>query len=296
MKEGCKQNGPVVIGGVGGSGTRVVAKVLSIFGFYIGEDLNDASDNLWYTLLFKRPNWYYTNRDNKRAINTGLALLSHAMTNRGTPSLRELGFLLQALVSMASFGHNHRGDGKGFWSFKRVHRMIVAKNHKDPNYIGWGWKEPNSFLLIHYMADFFKSFKYIHTIRHGLDMAFSRNQQQCFNWGLLYGVEIPKSQSELRVASFQYWLRANQHVLQIGEELGNERFLLVNFDDLCKFPKLEIQKIISFLNIRPGREVCQRASDIPKKPESMGRYREHDLSQFGSRDLSALQEFGFTLQ
>ncbi len=49
------QNGPVVIGGVGGSGTRVVAAILSTLGFHLGNDLNESMDNLWTTLLFKRP-------------------------------------------------------------------------------------------------------------------------------------------------------------------------------------------------------------------------------------------------
>lgn len=296
MTESCKNNGPVVIGGVGGSGTRVVARILEILGFYLGEDLNDARDNLWYTLLFKRPNWYYTNRDNKRAINTGLALLSDAMTDAVRPSLRELAFVSQAVVSMAFFGHNHRGGGKGLWSFKRAYRMMVAKKHRCSNHIGWGWKEPNSFLLIDRMAEFFKGFKYIHTIRHGLDMAYSRNQQQLFNWGPLYGVEVPRSQWDVQVASLQYWLRANQRAFQIGERIGKERFLAVNYDELCQFPRTGVQKIISFLDISPGREAFERASDIPKPPKSMGRYRGHDLSQFGRQDLSALREFGFTWQ
>lgn len=47
--------GPVAIGGVGGSGTRVFAEILRGFGFYIGDCLNGALDNLWFTLLCKRP-------------------------------------------------------------------------------------------------------------------------------------------------------------------------------------------------------------------------------------------------
>lgn len=45
---------PVVIGGVGGSGTRLIAECVKKLGFFIGNDLNDAFDNLWFTLLFKR--------------------------------------------------------------------------------------------------------------------------------------------------------------------------------------------------------------------------------------------------
>ena len=45
---------PVIVGGIGGSGTRLVAGLLQIFGYYIGDDLNDSLDNHWFTLLFKR--------------------------------------------------------------------------------------------------------------------------------------------------------------------------------------------------------------------------------------------------
>ena len=45
---------PVAIGGVGGSGTRLIAEIVNRLGYYIGGDLNSAADNLWFTLLFKR--------------------------------------------------------------------------------------------------------------------------------------------------------------------------------------------------------------------------------------------------
>ncbi len=46
------ENGPVIIGGIGGSGTRVVAEILTLFGYFMGHDLNSAGDILTYTLLF----------------------------------------------------------------------------------------------------------------------------------------------------------------------------------------------------------------------------------------------------
>ncbi|MCW3019543.1 MAG: hypothetical protein JWN10_1851, partial [Solirubrobacterales bacterium] len=49
---------PLVIAGIGGSGTRVAAQLLIELGFYLGEDLNPALDNLTSTFLFKRPRWY----------------------------------------------------------------------------------------------------------------------------------------------------------------------------------------------------------------------------------------------
>ncbi len=47
---------PVVIGGLGGSGTRVVAEILNEVGYYIGNK-NYANDNLWFAFLVRRPKW-----------------------------------------------------------------------------------------------------------------------------------------------------------------------------------------------------------------------------------------------
>jgi hypothetical protein len=48
-------NNPFIcVGGIGVSGTRVIAMILSSLGINMGNDLNQAFDNLTYTLLFKR--------------------------------------------------------------------------------------------------------------------------------------------------------------------------------------------------------------------------------------------------
>src|SRR5580704_16555406 len=54
MEMDVRQPHVVAIGGVGGSGTRVGAALLQMLGYYIGDDLNEPLDNLWFTLLFKR--------------------------------------------------------------------------------------------------------------------------------------------------------------------------------------------------------------------------------------------------
>jgi hypothetical protein len=69
---------PVAIGGLGGSGTRIVAEMLAAGGVYIGEDLNDALDNQWFTLLMKRPK-FYPNGDPRRPF----TLFKNAMEGRG---------------------------------------------------------------------------------------------------------------------------------------------------------------------------------------------------------------------
>ncbi|HUL00928.1 MAG TPA: sulfotransferase [Nitrospirota bacterium] len=288
-------NGPIVIGGVGGSGTRVVAEILALFGFYIGCDLNEASDNLWYTLLFKRPRWFYKNRTNNNEIKIGLSLYHKLMTSRERLSLGEYRFLSQAVVEMALSGHNHHGNGKGLWPFGRIRKMISPVGVGERDYVGWGWKEPNSHLLISNLADYFFNFKYIHLIRHGLDMAFSHNQQQLYNWGRLFDVELPNDKSEIPSASFSYWVRANDTVIDIGEKLGDSRFLLINYDKLCDSPINEINKITKFIGILVDDQLISTACNLVRKPKTAQRYKKHDVRQFNCKDVSALERFGFII-
>lgn len=55
----------IAIGAVGGSGTRVVAKIFMDAGVFVGDDLNAQNDNLTFTQLFKNPDWYNTELDVK---------------------------------------------------------------------------------------------------------------------------------------------------------------------------------------------------------------------------------------
>jgi hypothetical protein len=283
-----------VIGGVGGSGTRVVAKIIEKIGVYIGNDLNPAKDNLWFLLLFKRPQWYRKVCQDKAEIFTGLNLFSRSMFDNFIPTGPELRFLMHAVFEIAISGHNYQGDGRGVWPFVRAFKMLTMRQKASLKHVGWGWKEPNTHIYLEYIAEYFENLKYIHTIRHGLDMAFSRNQQQLYNWGTLFGVQLPKSKTEEPRASLKYWVKSNQRALGIGNQLGNEKFLVVNFDTLCAAPEPEIQRMVSFLNIKARPESLQMASNIPKRPTSFGRHQAHDLSQFEPADIAALKAFGFS--
>ncbi len=288
-----EMSGPVVIGGVGGSGTRVVAEIIRQLGYYIGADLNRAHDNLWFLLLFKRPRWFDRARHDSNKIFTGLSLLSKAMLHQTALQWPELRFLLRAVFEVSILGHNHRGDGRGLWPFVRAWHMVARKPGMTLSQNRWGWKEPNSHIFLPYLADYFSNLKYMHTIRHGLDMAFSHNQQQLYNWGPIFGLDLPRTKFDEPPASLKYWIKSNRRVLEIGRNLGDQKFLVVNFDRLCLTPESEIQKIVSFLNIAPGEGEMASLCRIPRQPQSLGRHRSHDISRFDPADLNELEDLGF---
>ncbi|HET7577748.1 MAG TPA: sulfotransferase [Bacillales bacterium] len=57
----------MVIGGVGGSGTRVVAEIIKAMGYYTGS-LNKANDNVQFAKKFSKPGWFRRHHKNNQQI------------------------------------------------------------------------------------------------------------------------------------------------------------------------------------------------------------------------------------
>jgi len=286
-------NNPVVIGGIGGSGTRIVASILQKFNFFLGDDLNKSLDNLCYTLLFKRPGWYYKNSMKTSVIKTGLRILEKKLTGKHCYSPAEYFYLFNAMQLMYRYGHNSEKSGTGRWAIERFSRILNNQNIDIESYTGWGWKEPNTHLLLKDINNYFPEFKYIHTLRNGLDMAFSNNQQQLFNWGPMFGVDLPQEVSEIPAASFRYWVEVHRKILQYRAEIGRDKILILNFDKLCDNPADGIKIISDFLNLEVEEIQLQDAIKIPQIPTSRGRYKCEDISMFREEDLAFLNYLGF---
>ncbi|MFN2113351.1 MAG: sulfotransferase family protein [Anaerolineales bacterium] len=288
MAQTWKENGPIVIGGIGGSGTRLVADICRTTGIFLGQDLNRALDNLYFTLLFRRYRWYEKNRHNPAAIKRGLRLLKKMILQDRRLSLPESIFLGNAVLDY--FLHYRKVERT--WSFDRLRRYFSSERPQD-NYQAWGWKEPNTYLILPELAEVFPNLKFIHTIRHGLDMAFSSNQRQMKNWGNLFFDDQSPSSDNSPAQSLKFWIAANQLAAEQGKRLGPERYLRVSFDKLCTEPEPILREILEFL----GREVdpgtFTELLGLPHAPESLGRYQSHDLSIFNKEDLDRVRMLGF---
>ncbi len=287
--------GPVAIGGGGGSGTRLVAEILIRLGFYMGNALNTANDNLWFTLLFKRPKWFVNNAKKESEIFRGLSIFEKAMSGSFNPHCNEFIFMLRAAFKMSIFGHNYLGAGRGLWPLKQIMVMMRSQNPDPSKYTGWGWKEPNTHIYIPYLSKYFDSLKYIHVIRHGLDMAYSKNQTQLHSWGDFFGVKIPDSPALLPQASLRYWIKSNKRAIALGRELLNKRFLVLNFDELCLNPRQKIRLLIDFLGLDTKYVNIDELERLPQFPKSAERYKNYDLSIFDKSEIEAIRELGFVV-
>jgi len=287
---------PVIIGGIGGSGTRIVAQLVEQCGYYLGPDLNEAYDNLWFTLLFKRPSCLREHalvlRD---PIHARLDLFTRCMLGQGPGFFGSI-TILNAAREMSKTGHNYRGDGKGRWAFDRARNMMRAGKPDNEKFPGWGWKEPNTHIYLPYLIPHFPNMKYIHVMRHGLDMAYSRNQQQLRLWAPIFDITLPENPEPNPQLMLYYWLRANRKAIWKSEPLGEKGFYLLNFDNLCSDPEKETKKLTRFLQAHKTDDEIVKMSAIIKKPETAGRYKEKDLSIFPEEQLDGVRELGFMIE
>jgi len=129
---------PLVIGATGGSGTRVVARIVRRAGHFIGTNLNASEDSMEFPELYDR----WINRYVLRAI--------------APLCLEEEGLLLRDFTAC----------------IERHRSTMPAKSGP------WGWKEPRSIYFLPFLDEHWPELKFIHVVRDGRDMAFSANQNQ----------------------------------------------------------------------------------------------------------------------
>jgi hypothetical protein len=307
---------PLVIGALGGSGTRLIASILIESGYHLGDDLNPERDNLWFTLLFKRPRWYASRAEARpEEVHAGIRVLERAMI-AGGPLDAAGGAFLRAAVADALFGRHGqaRAHTKG-WPLKQAFALWRAADAVRHAGRPWGWKEPNSHVYLPQLAEHYPGLRFVYVMRHGLDMAFSGNRQQLANWGALFGIGVPRNGAgevgadhpaarEARPsgddpvprAMLDYWVKATGRAAAEGRHLLGERFLLLDYDALCTRPKEHIPGLLAFAGLDVRGADVDRLARLAEVPPTMGRYRGQDLSQFDPRALDAVRAFGFTIE
>lgn len=275
---------PVAIGGVGGSGTRLVAELLLALGFDLGYDLNESLDNLSFTLLLKRLELWPAAAHGDE-IQRALSLFLGAARGTLRPETLNRDYLRSLAVQS-------RPTHPGSWLQERVLRLETAVTNGRRVEGRWGWKEPNTHIFLDALNQHIPDLRYIHVVRNGLDMAFSENQHQLLLWGrAMLGLDY---QPETAEDSFRYWAEAHRRILHLGGDMGT-RFLLLNFDQLCLDPAPHLEQLARFLDLEPDAATLQELQQLIRIPASLGRHRrEPDLST-EARDLATLEELGFSV-
>jgi hypothetical protein len=291
------QQGPVVIGGVGGSGTRVVGEIMRRLQVYIGANLNKAGDNKWFTLLCKLPRWD-PDPDGPDAtqIRRSLSILEKAMTGVLVPTREDRRAISAVAHRCSDFTKQGdlRDDRSKAWLADVTDTLIHSRGQVREDSPLWGWKEPNSHLFLPHLRTYFGDrLRYVHVIRHGIYMAHSRNQAQASRWGSQFGIEGGVSTNPVR--SLDYWIASNGLAIERGRAMPEGTFLLVNHDDLCRSPRVEVRRFVEFLGIETPEETMEELMALPNPPLPLEFTLEQMRLEFGDERLAKVRALGFSL-
>lgn len=201
---------PLIIGATGGSGTRVLARIVRDGGFFLGTHLNDSEDAIDFGAFSDRWVTEYVRALKKQSEEA----LEAAMR-------RDLAEVLQTHCSPRTLDRH-------------------------PTF--WGWKEPRSIYLLPFWQRVFPALKFLHLVRDGRDMALSQNQNQLAKHGraLLTWREQWLSRP---ARSMLLWSRINTMAADYCARHMAGRYLLVRFEDLCAEPWREVRRIFRFCEL-----------------------------------------------
>ncbi|QFU74767.1 sulfotransferase [Halioglobus maricola] len=182
-------------------------------------------------------------------------------------------------------------------AFNGLEKLLHLKRHQEGNSDGRaGWKVPGTHIWLEQLAAFFPQMQYIHIMRNGLDMAYSDNQQQLKLWGSLYGVEASSSLDEKASPedALEYWLRANEKVLEFGRATLGDRLHIIRFEELCTAPQATVASMLSFLQMDATIEETHRLSSGIRRPATIDRYLSNDWqSTFSKQQLARVEALGY---
>lgn len=271
------RQGPVAVGGIGGSGTRIVAGILRDLGVFIGTDLPGSLDTVWYAVLFGR-------RD---------VLLEPL------PSLRRLTDLFaRQMRDPRPLRPDERALIEGFTDPDRCQHDPALVAAWAESFVAhcaggrpqpvWGWKVPYTHVLIDRLLGWYPDLAYVHLSRNPLDMAYSRNQNQLQHWGPIFlnrAVEIgPRD-------SLAYWCAVHRRMQRVRAAFPG-RFLALDYDALVAAPRRGLEELFAFLGQEAPADLAGRFAERIRAPEHGYRPAEVDLSAFRREDLHYLQEIG----
>ena len=278
-------NGPIIVGGIGDSGTRGVVDILSRFGVNMGapEDVKPGSKDsmIWQKTKSKR---------GKLAAH----LYNHGVV-QGTVGYDVSAMSIEDRIIGADFLTRVI---KRIWG---AHVSSIPKTSHLSTSL-WGFKHPRTALALPWFDYYLgKEFKFLHVLRDPKDVINGNNKQLMLKGAtcaLYYGKPcVPSKQMHLK-----FWLDVNNDIADwAASKLSPSQYLALRIEDVVYADECLIQKLASFLGVKvpPSKIELDRAFEPYRKSYRGGKYQGHErsrvLSEFASLDrANEVQKFGYS--
>ena len=273
-----RNDAPVMVTALGGSGTRMVAAVLAAHGLYLGDCLNPPLDNSWlHFLLFNRDP--FGPPEDFRPLIELFARRMRSPENWDDDAMRAVLRQREWLEKEGVELGNYQNLARGYETLLIKPDKAVL-NQQEP----WGFKYPPGYLYAPSLFDIFPSARMVFLIRHPLDMAYSSNLNQLRRFGHWLGSEVEVTPCW----QLKFWLKAYDYV-----NLLSKRYAIrcVGFEALISRPVETFAGLFDFLGLKLDPSTLK----IVRPQQSTGRYRTHSLSDFDQEDLKRVKDLGFSI-
>lgn len=263
---------PVVVSGLGGSGTRVAALMCRALGIDMGSDVNAAHDELLFTLLLKRPRLLDADalRPPSARVSRVLEVYEQLRGRRDAslPAVACISELQAAAVDMVRDGSERSSASRRtVWVGRRI--AALGRRDREPATERWGWKEPTAHLYLEHLLARYPAMRYVHVVRDPADYAVKPHNQFRL-WGPLLGVPLPDRRDDLAMQQLRYWVRANQRALTLPSAVGVPVHL-VRLEDASRDPQSSALALAEFLGVVPDEAQLSVMRSVVEPSSSLGR-------------------------
>lgn len=212
----------ICIGGIGGSGTRLFADILSKY-VHMGNSINDSSDNTTFTLLFKRLKSLTLSEEEFDEI---FSIFKKIMTNK-----------VLNKKEVSKFNKIYLEDTSQDYLYdKTLAKDLSLCFFPKTKITNWGWKEPNTHIVLGHILRQGDNYKYIHIYRDGFMSAISPNQNQLKFWCTK---KVTPSKS------IEYWISVQEKIIEYKRKYPNSIFL-IDYSIFIKSPEYYLVRLSNF--------------------------------------------------
>lgn len=155
----------------------------------------------------------------------------------------------------------------------------------------WGFKNPRSFLLLPFIHSFFPRMKFIHVVRDGRDIAYSKKTLPNMK---KHSVSMLGKVFENPFDRLELWsIFSMMHVKYCTNKMKNS-YMMIRYEDLCTNPEESILRISDFIQ-QPIKDIEMMKGRINPSKETIGRWKKRGLKNddISQNAKSALKCFGY---
>lgn len=245
---------PIVIGGIGGSGTRLVREIVVATGVWMGGMVSRKGDSL---------ELYFFHNRFLNPLLSDTRRVDYRMTDVSPPVRRSTTDALSKALS------------------------ILRGRSKSPS-DAWGFKDPRSIYVLPFLNHLLPGFVFLHVIRDGRDMVLSENKRQLgLHHAALFG-EPPNA--DLGLAQARLWNVVNTGAARWASANLPERYHPVRFEDLCNQPEEAIGSILRFLHAPASPDKTVELARMVRPNTGVGRWRTLEAAR--AAELTDIMEEG----